>query len=465
MKRIFCAFITVLLLVSVFAGCGSKDNGGASSTVVSTESDGFKKPENYASVVLVTINPQFRLYLDANGVVLAVEAVNADAKSINKKIDFKNKKVEAVVQTIVVAANDGGFINENATVDIKVASVKNEDLTAVLNTVKTSVTTKLTEMKVEAEVTAVISKDILVTDDKSSETTSSEDASSKNPISTMSPEDDDNNKDNNPPVNEPEKPACNHPHKKIFPVSTGKNIIDSSKFDMVNHKVVCGHCNADLGLEAHDVKNGICRLCKQANFETKPTSIITATHTLNGDAKLNENGSVAYEIMLDSTWYSAAKLEYAIDEWNYKIPEAAILAAIRTKFVITDAQFEALKAQGEYEFFIDTHTYKDGYFYITDPAAGGPGSYTHIAAGYKDDKNGKFTVYIDYINGGADVEESEREHICYYAVEYQYKGYSNLSVTTGEYYSSIAGYTPVVDSLRVVSMKKIANLPSDMVKI
>ena len=88
MKKILCLVISALVMVSCFASCTPKDNGDVSSIPVSQGENDFTAPESYASVVLVTINPQFKLYLDTEGVVLAVEPINDDAKSINKNITF-----------------------------------------------------------------------------------------------------------------------------------------------------------------------------------------------------------------------------------------------------------------------------------------------------------------------------------------------------------------------------------------
>lgn len=464
MKKILSLILAVMLFLVVMAGCAPKKAGGASSIVAAVETN-FEKPETYASVVLVTINPQFRLYLDAEGIVLAVEPINADAKSINKKIEFKDKKVDAVVQNLVVAANDSGFIKENATVDIKIASVKADDnTTEILNTVKTSVTTKLGELKVVAEVTAEVSQDILAEVEVPSEGTSSEAASSEeNSSQDSSSKDNSSTQSTNtstPTANK--KPTCLHLNAKAVSVNTGKNIIDTSKLDAVNHKVVCDICNKDLGVEAHKIKDGKCTLCNQNNLKTKTSSIISAGPTLQGDLAVNIDGTPDFDVMVDACWYSAVTPEYTVDEWNYKIPADAMLKAIREYFVITDAQFEKLKAQGEYKFFIGTHTFKDGYFYISWPAAGGPGNYTHEQVGYIDDKAGKFTVYYDYISGGADSDE--HEHISYYAVEYTYSGYSNLAIQKNEWYKEIVGFESVVDSMRVTSIKAVSSLPSNMTK-
>lgn len=464
MKKILSLIIAAMLVLSCFAGCAPKETGGVSSATASQEESEFQKPESYASVVLVTINPQFRLYLDTQGVVLAVEPVNADAKTIETKITFENKKVAEVVGNLVVAANDGGFIKENAAIDIKIATNNNaedKDLEAVLTTVKASVSAKLGELKVTAEVKTEISQEIIPEEDTtsseaSSEANSSEDNSSKENSSTESEK---------PTVSNTvsEKPVCKHAKTKSEPVNTGKNIIDASKYDIINHKVICADCKAFVKYEAHKIADSKCTLCGQNNFNMKTVNIIIAGPTLEGDLKVNADGSPAFEVMLNTTWQSAITPEYTVDEFNYKIPAEAMLKAIRTKFVISDAQFEKLKAQGEYKFFLDTHTFKDGYFNIVWPAAGGPGEHTHKNVGYIDNKAGKFTVYYDYMSGGADVEE--HEHISYYAVEYKYSGYSNLSIQKAEWRNNILGFESVVDSMRITSIKEISSLPANMTKI
>lgn len=257
--------------------------------------------------------------------------------------------------------------------------------------------------------------------------------------------------------------ACKHTKTKAVSVSTGKHIIDASKLDVLVHNVVCESCNKVLKTENHNVVNGKCTACSQSNFTPLQTGIVDAGPALSGKAQINDDGSVDYDVMLGTAWHQVATLENALDEWNYKIPEAQMLEAIRQKFVITDAQFTALKAQGSYDFFLGDHYYKDGYFYISWPAVGGPGSYTHEILGYKDNKSGSFTVYYDYKNGGP--EDDKIEHAFYYAVEYNYTGCSNLTIITGEYdIKQIYGFTPVVQSLRVKSIKKLSTLPSDITK-
>ena len=56
-------------------------NDSIPSSVVN-DNDNFKAPQDYAVVLLASINPQVKFYIDNDGIVLAIEAVNDDAKEI-----------------------------------------------------------------------------------------------------------------------------------------------------------------------------------------------------------------------------------------------------------------------------------------------------------------------------------------------------------------------------------------------
>ncbi len=451
MKKLLCLLLATLLMVTCFAGCKKNptdDFSSVSSQPQIIVQDEFVKPTTYASVVLVTINPQFRLYLDASGVVLAVEPVNADAKSIETKVSFENKNVQEVVNNLIVAANDGGFVKTNAKIDIKVTEVVDENViaTEILENIKTSANQKLTELDIKAELTTSV-----VIENANNDTASEDNASSQETTSSSQPQD---------TTSEP--PACKHEKTKFNPIVTGNNIIDDSKLDVVNHSKVCKDCGEQIALEKHTVSNGKCTVCGQSNFAIATKYATSAG--VSGDginvAEINADGSLSYNLVIENSWWSAEG-EF-IDEWTKKIPEAEMLKAIRERFVMSDAEFAKLNAQGSYNCSLGTQTYSDGYFHCSDPAAGGPGDYLHEIIGYKDNNNGTFSVYYDYIEGGPDVDVSEHKHQYYYAVEYTYSGVSNLKIEKvnedGYEYLAISGWTPVVNSMRVKSIKKVADI-------
>lgn len=183
MKRILSL---VLLVVFAFSAC-AKEKAPSNSEGSNSSASGFVAPENYASVVLVTINPQFKLYLDAAGKVLAVEPVNDDAKSVAKKIETQKGDFETVMDNIVVAVNDGGFVKDNAKVDFKVTEVKDKNVNteAILNEAKDSADKSFKKINVTIEVTASVDEDAVkdptVPDTSDPDNTSGEDDSSSEP--------------------------------------------------------------------------------------------------------------------------------------------------------------------------------------------------------------------------------------------------------------------------------------------
>lgn len=125
MKRILSTALAIFLAL-ILISCTQNSNSSLS-TGTGGATDGFEKPEQYTSVLLITINPQFRLYLDENGTVLAVEAVNKDAESLIDSIPFENESFETVIETIVTEANKSGFVKADATIELEIEESKETD--------------------------------------------------------------------------------------------------------------------------------------------------------------------------------------------------------------------------------------------------------------------------------------------------------------------------------------------------
>ena len=70
MKKILAAALALCLLLALGA-CGNSDRPAPADS--SDEQDAFVTPAGCVTVLQITINPQFRLYLDADDKVLAVE--------------------------------------------------------------------------------------------------------------------------------------------------------------------------------------------------------------------------------------------------------------------------------------------------------------------------------------------------------------------------------------------------------
>lgn len=204
MKQFFIKFsVIALMLALVLCGCGTKTETpqieGSETKPTQTqptatepsqpagtqtgEGDTFTAPENYASVVQVTINPTVNLYLDAQQVILAVEYVNEDAKECYQKIETQlvGAKLNDGVNNVIATAKTEGYLQENKKITIDVVETKQEaDKFTILTAVTESSKTYMAENNIEAEVllTEETQKEL---DDK----IAAEEKEAKNPIKNL----------------------------------------------------------------------------------------------------------------------------------------------------------------------------------------------------------------------------------------------------------------------------------------
>lgn len=166
MKKVWACLLTVVLLLAMLTACGNgatKPDVAPQTTTTATQA-AFEKPAGYVSVVMVTINPQFKLYLDANGDVLAVEPVNADAKQVAEKMTVKTGTIATVVNSLITVANNDGFVKQDITVNIEITEVRSEavNTATVLKTLKSTVEAEMQELDVQADVKTSVVEDALV---------------------------------------------------------------------------------------------------------------------------------------------------------------------------------------------------------------------------------------------------------------------------------------------------------------
>lgn len=186
MKKII-ALLTALLLICTLCACSkTKENLSTDAPVSSTiETTDFVAPTNYAAVVLLKINPEFKLYLDAANNILGVEPLNDDAKTFGSEIKtWTNTKLDSVVEKIITAANTKGFITENdKQISISVSEIKDQNVKAadILDASKKAVDTTAKKLDITVK---VATKDVTADTQTSSKT--EETSSKKAPISSTS---------------------------------------------------------------------------------------------------------------------------------------------------------------------------------------------------------------------------------------------------------------------------------------
>ena len=157
MKKIIA---TVLCLLVMLCGCSGSANDGK------TGSEGFKKPSGYTTVLQVTINPSFNLYLDADNKVLAVECVNSDAEKLMGKISVDGRDCSDAVARIVTAANDEGYVKKDAEISLLIVEANAELKSDLLKNVTLAIETVAEDKKLEITVSADISESAVVNDGK-----------------------------------------------------------------------------------------------------------------------------------------------------------------------------------------------------------------------------------------------------------------------------------------------------------
>ncbi len=141
MKKILMIVLVCVLSLSCLNGC-KQDTEKTKKETAQNEETTFVKPKEYETVLTVTINPIFRLYLNSGNEVIAIEPVNKDAKSIVNDIDQKTKKLDEVIKNIVECADENNFLKKDATVDVKIVETtsaqdkQTEILVIVKDTVK-----------------------------------------------------------------------------------------------------------------------------------------------------------------------------------------------------------------------------------------------------------------------------------------------------------------------------------------
>lgn len=157
-KCLVSILIGCLLLACVFSGC----------TKPAEQLPTFVAPENYVTVVQVTINPTVNLYLDAEEVILAVEYVNVDAKECYEKVETQliGSKLENAVNVVVETAAADGYFAENKKITIDIVEAKQEDKKlSVITTATDTVKSAISEKQIQAEV-ALTENAQKVVDDK-----------------------------------------------------------------------------------------------------------------------------------------------------------------------------------------------------------------------------------------------------------------------------------------------------------
>lgn len=126
-------------------------------------------PDDYAVTVIVTINPQIKLYADADQRIVGVEYLNEDAKTAFSDIDFIGITMEEGMYQIVDAAIEQHFLTDGKAVDIEVTEIIDEscDGSAVCKKMEDATVAVIEKSGVTASVSVRVSAEIMEEADES----------------------------------------------------------------------------------------------------------------------------------------------------------------------------------------------------------------------------------------------------------------------------------------------------------
>lgn len=116
-------------------------------------------PTDYAAAIIVTINPQVKLYVDVDNTIVGIEYLNEDAKTAYAVIDFSGLTVEEGMEQLIDAAVEKEFLTDGKEVSIDVAEVRDEsyDCEAACAKAKAAVTETTQKCQLEVVISTEVS--------------------------------------------------------------------------------------------------------------------------------------------------------------------------------------------------------------------------------------------------------------------------------------------------------------------
>lgn len=300
MKR-FSAIILALLMLLAFAGCNKKENTSLQSDTVSTvsETTDFKKPENYAAVISASINPHINLYIDINGKVLAVEAVNEDAKEIIADIATENADYLTVIKAFINAANAKNFVKGDAELRLGIAEKREADLNTddMLSKAGEAAQQTVTELNITLKVV------LPGTAGDNAENTASADntpAPGTNNTTVNNNNNNNNNRQTAAHTHNYSKATCTAPERCACGATRGAALGHSWVNATCKAPKTCKTCGATEGAKgSHSYSNGKCTVCGASEFLNPKTALTKGVEYFGNSATVNGSDLTVPAVIID----------------------------------------------------------------------------------------------------------------------------------------------------------------------
>lgn len=298
MKK-FLALLMALILALSLSACKKADenlssNGSVPSSVV-TDNNDFEAPQDYAVVLLASINPQIKLYLDDNGIVLALEATNDDAKEIIDDIVYDGADYQTVIKLFISAANTSKFIKDNATIEFEIIEAKDTkiDTKDILDKASAAATKAASELEITLDVKLLGNIESENEDENKNETDTSLEAKS----------------DNDKTESKPDTDAHTHSFSKATCTKAATCSCGETNGNATGHTwqaatckapKTCKTCGATEGEKGdHNYSGGKCSVCGASNTLNPKTDLDTSKEYV-GNLKVSGDMLVGGALQFDS---------------------------------------------------------------------------------------------------------------------------------------------------------------------
>lgn len=269
MKK-FLSLLLAFVLALSFSAC--KKTNTSSDSSEPTNSNGFVKPDGYAAILNIKINPEFNLYIDINNIVLGVETVNDDASSFLHEIDANGKTTESVIQEIVIKSNQKGFLENKDEISVSVTEIVDSTFNYqdLLLSIETAINTAAQNLNITIVIN--ISNSPNNTEDTQNESSNGSTSTNSNPPTSSTTVESSKNEQSS------DKDTEKHTHKFSDATCTtpGKCDCGTTQGNALGHTwtpatcttpKTCSVCKATEGSKgSHTYKNDMCTVCGAKNI-------------------------------------------------------------------------------------------------------------------------------------------------------------------------------------------------------
>lgn len=273
MKKFLALLIALILALSLSACKNPSENLSSNGSVPSsltTETTDFEAPQDYAVVLLSSINPQVKFYLDKDGIVLALEAANDDAKEVIDDIVYDGADYQTVIKLFISTANTNGFIKDDATIEFEIIEAKDSDIDTkdILDKASAAATKTASELEITLEVKAVGNVESEKKDEAGTENDNDKPESKPDADKTNS----------NTHTHSYSKATCTEAAKCSCGATNGSPLGHDWKVADCKSPKNCKTCGATEGEKGdHNYSGGKCTVCGTASTLNPKTDLKTYT--------------------------------------------------------------------------------------------------------------------------------------------------------------------------------------------